>query len=345
MTLSFSAFCSQLTASPLLDAAILLTLAVVFVNGWTDAPNAIAAAVATSALSFRQAALMAGICNLLGGVCTAWLNAQVAYTIYSIADFSGQPDLALAALCAALTAIVGWAVAAWLFGLPTSESHALTAGLTGAAVALRGSFSAVHWWAWGRLLLGLILSVAAGFWLARLIWGVLPHGPRASRLFLRLQIPAAAGMSFCHGAQDGQKFMGVFLLCVTLAQGSEADGSFSVPLWLAVLCSLVMALGTCVGGGRIVRTIGTQLAPIDPCRGFAADLSGILCLLGATLLGLPVSTTHTKSAAIWGAGSLGPGHQVNRPVLAQLWLSWLLTFPCCGLIGYGAALLFLRRPL
>ncbi len=340
--MSLTLLFTQLVGNPLLLAAVLLTLAVVFVNGWTDAPNAIAAAVATSALSFRRAALLGGICSLLGGLCMVGINSQVAYVIYSIADFRGEPQQSLTALCAAMASIVIWAVAAWLFGLPTSESHALAAGLTGAAVALKGSFAAVNWWAWGQLLLGLFLSVAAGFLFARIFWSILPHDSQSARLFRRLQIPAAAAMSFCHGAQDGQKFMGVFLLCVTLAQGDQQQAAFSIPFWLALLCSFTMAAGTCVGGRRIVHTLGTRLVPLDTAQGFSADLSGILCLFGATALGLPVSTTHTKAAAIWGAGSAVNRRSFNGQVLTQLWSAWLLTFPCCGLIGYIMTMLLLH---
>ena len=141
-------------------------------------------------------------------------------------------------------------------------------------------------------------------------------------------------MAFMHGAQDGQKFMGVFLLCISLAGGQPFQDRFDIPFWLALLCSLVLALGVCTGGGRIVRTIGSNLVPIDPCRGLAADLSGMICLLGSTALGLPVSTTHTKTAAIWGAGSLGQRRRVNHGTLFRLWLVWLLTLPGCLLLGF-----------
>ena len=225
--LSLTLLFTQLVGNPLLLAAVLLTLAVVFVNGWTDAPNAIAAAVATSALSFRRAALLGGICSLLGGLCMVGINSQVAYVIYSIADFRGEPQQSLTALCAAMASIVIWAVAAWLFGLPTSESHALAAGLTGAAVALKGSFAAVNWWAWGRLLLGLFLSVAAGFLLARIFWSILPHDSQSARLFRRLQIPAAAAHVLLPRCSGWSKVYGsISALCHTCPGKSTAGGLF-----------------------------------------------------------------------------------------------------------------------
>ena len=151
----------------------------------------------------------------------------------------------------------------------------------------------------------------------------------------RGQVCAAGAMAFLHGAQDGQKFMGVFLLGAALAQGRQDWETFPRPLWLALLCGCVMALGTDLGGKRIVASLG-RAAPLTPKSGLAADLGGGLCLLLCTLLGLPVSTTHVKTAAILGAGRGGD----PRPVLAMV-LAWLLTFPGCTLLGFAAAKLFL----
>ena len=222
LTVSFFAYLSRLSDPGLLTASV-LTLAVILVNGWTDAPNAIATAVSTGALPFRRAVRLAAVCNLLGVVCMTCLNASVAETIYTIADFGPDTGDALTALCAALLAIVLWATAAWRFGIPTSESHALVAGVTGAAAALQGGLSNVQPAAWAKVLLGLLLSVGLGFLLGRrcagLVRRLFPLGHSTDRLFRRLQVPGAAAMAFLHGAQDGQKFMGVFLLSAALAQG------------------------------------------------------------------------------------------------------------------------------
>lgn len=166
MPLSLPEFLCQMAASPALTLTVLLTLAVLLVNGWTDAPNAIAAAVVTGALPFRPAVGLAALCNLLGVLCVTAVNTSVAETIYSIASFGGGPRAALAALCAAMASIVLWAAAAWWFGIPTSESHALVAGISGAAAALEGSLSCIRWDCWARVVLGLLVSVGAGFWAA-----------------------------------------------------------------------------------------------------------------------------------------------------------------------------------
>ncbi|NCB62753.1 MAG: inorganic phosphate transporter [Clostridia bacterium] len=342
MSVSYFDFIFQLSA-PRLCVVVVLTLAVILVNGWTDAPNAIATAVSTGALSFRAAVRLAAVCNLLGVVFMTAVNASVAETIYSIVDFGGKTGDALTALCAALTAIVLWATAAWFFGIPTSESHALVAGVSGAALALQGGFSNLHFEAWGKVLWGLALSVGLGYllgvWCLRLLLRLLPKA--APRAFRRLQVAGAALMAFLHGAQDGQKFIGVFLLGVALAQGRTDTETFLIPLWLMVLCALVMALGTSIGGKRIIDTVGRDMVSLDPRQGFAADLAGGVCLLASTVMGLPVSTTHTKTAAILGAGAAAHPGQVNRRVARSIVLTWVFTFPGCGLVGYFTARVFL----
>ena len=157
MTISLSEFLAQLAANPVLAVTVALTLGVVLVNGWTDAPNAIATCVSTRAMSARSAILMAAVFNFLGVLVMTMVNASVAATIYNMVDFGGNTADALTALCAALVAIVAWATAAWWFGIPTSESHALVAGISGAAAALEGSFSCIRWESWGRVLLGLLV--------------------------------------------------------------------------------------------------------------------------------------------------------------------------------------------
>ena len=333
MSTSFSVFWEQLNENPALALSVILTLGVLLVNGWTDAPNAIAGAVVTGALSFRRAVLLAAVCNFLGVLCVTTVSISVAETVYSIASFHGGPQVTSLALCAAMASVVVWAAAAWRWGIPTSESHALVAGLSGAAVALEGSASCLHGQRWGAVLLGLVLSTALGFgagwWLEQKVqrWSWSP------RTFQMLQIPGAAGTAFLHGAQDGQKFLGVFLLGAALAQGRQGDGIAQVPVWLMVLCAFVMALGTGVGGRRIIDTVGREMVTLGPREGFAADFAGILCLVAATSLGLPVSTTHTRTAALLGVGAAS-GTKVDWRIARSIALAWLCTFPGCMALGY-----------
>ena len=156
-------FLTMITENPMLAVSALLTLGVILVNGWTDAPNAIATCVSTRAIGVRKAIVMAAIFNFFGVLVMTAINASVAMTIYNIADFGNDARLSLIALCAAMSAIVIWAVAAWYFGIPTSESHALIAGITGAAVAIHGNFSGINASEWGKVLFGIVLSTLLGF--------------------------------------------------------------------------------------------------------------------------------------------------------------------------------------
>jgi len=339
MPLSFFDFLAQLARNPALTGTVMLTLAVLLVNGWTDAPNAIAGVVVTGALPFRPAVFLSAVCNILGVLCVTSVNASVAETVYSIASFGGGSRAALTALCAAMTAIVLWAALAWLFGIPTSESHALVAGVSGAAVALEGSLSCVRWDCWAKVVLGLLLSAVAGFWAGGAALRRLQSIKLSGHTVLLAQLSGAAAASFLHGAQDGQKFIGVFLLGTALAQGRGDESTFSVPLWLMVLCALFMALGTLMGGRRIIDTVGREMVSLGPRESLAADLGSIVCLLGATVLGLPVSTTHTRTCALMGVGSAA--ERTNWSVAGKIALAWLLTFPGCMAIGYWMAKLFL----
>ena len=336
MVSSFGDFLARAAGDPILALTALLVLAVVLVNGWTDAPNAIATAVATGVLPFRRAAVLAAVCNLLGVAGMTAYNATVAETLYSIADFGGDGRAALSALCAALCAIVAWAALAWRFGIPTSESHALVAGVTGAALAMPGGWANVQGAAWGRVLLGLGLSVTLGYWAGGFCHRLLVRLRPGAGLLRRGQVAGAAAMAFLHGAQDGQKFLGVFLLGCALTDGGRAEGVFSIPGWLMLLCAGVMALGTGIGGRRIINTVGRDMVSLSPGEGFAADLGGAVCLLFCTLAGLPVSTTHAKTAALLGVGAASGG-PVNRGVAGGIALTWLLTFPGCGAQGIQTA--------
>ncbi|NCE63246.1 inorganic phosphate transporter [Pseudoflavonifractor sp. 524-17] len=341
MPLSAFAFLSCALRTPALALVSGLLLAVLLVNGWTDAPNAIATAVAAGALSFRRAAALAAGCNLAGVLTAALFFPAVAQTVNAAADFGGDAATACAALCAALTAVVLWAVFAWYFGIPTSESHALLAGLAGAALALPGGWSNLRPQPWGRVALGLALSVWLGWRLGRVLARPLARAPLSPALCRAGQITGAAAMAFLHGAQDGQKFLGVFLLGAALAQGRWDPELFVIPLWLILLCALTMAFGTLVGGRRIVEKVGSGLVPLSPAAGLSADLAGGGILLLCTLLGLPVSTTHAKTSAILGAGT-ALGRQPNRTAVGSILLTWLFTFPGCAALGFLLARLLLR---
>ena len=345
--MSIMDFLSQMMDSPMLMVSSILTLGVILVNGWTDAPNAIATCVSTRAISVRKAIIMAAIFNFLGVFIMTSVNASVAFTIYKMVDFGGNSEMALIALCAAMAAIVIWATAAWYFGIPTSESHALIAGVSGAAVAIQNSFAGINGAEWIKVLYGIGLSTVLGFVMgflsAKLTAFLFRNKNRmeSERFFGGAQIAGGAAMAFMHGAQDGQKFMAIFLLGAAMSSGQGDASTFVVPIWLMILCSAVMGLGTSIGGYRIIKSVGMDMVKLKPYQGFAADFSATFCLLLSSLTGIPVSTTHTKTTSIMGVGAARRLSNVNWGVVKELVLTWIFTFPGCGLLGFGMAKLFL----
>ena len=247
MDVSFAGFCQQVFSNPVLMVTVVLTLGVIFVNGWTDAPNAIATCIATRCLKVRTAIMMSAVFNFLGVLVMTHINSAVASTISNMVDFGGQTDEALIALCAALFSIVVYSVAASVFGIPTSESHSLIAGLTGAAIAIHNGVGGVNFNEWVKVLYGLVLSLALGFFMGWVICKVITiicaamDRRRTNGFFTVAQIFGAAFMSFMHGAQDGQKFIGVLFLGVAFCNGQSSVQGMIIPVWLMLLCSTVMA--------------------------------------------------------------------------------------------------------
>ena len=348
MDISFTYFLEQMIMNPLLLMVVLLTLGVILVNGWTDAPNAIATCVVTRCLSPRVAIFMAALFNFLGVFIMSLLNSTVAETITRMVGFGTNSHEAIVALSAALFSIVLWSVLAWLFGIPTSESHALIAGLTGGAIALHGGLSGVNEKEWVKVIYGLVISVVLGFLLGFVICRIVViifrniKRKKTEKIFRFAQISGAAAMSFMHGAQDGQKFMGVILLSVLLSNGQSTENmSIEMPIWLMVICSVVMGLGTSIGGKKIIKSVGMDMVKLEKYQGFSADIAASISLLISSVLGIPVSTTHAKTTAIMGVGAVKRISAINFFVVKEMALTWVLTFPGCGLIGFIMTKIFM----
>ena len=341
-------FLNQMTANPLLFVAVSLTLGVILVNGWTDAPNAIATCVVTRCMPPRAAILMAAVFNFLGVFIMTKISNEVAVTITRMVNFgenSGRTVIIV--LCAAMLAIVTWATLAWVFGIPTSESHALIAGLTGGAMALNG-LDAVVWGQWIKVIYGIVISVLLGFGLAWVICKLVTviffkaDRPKSEPFFRGAQIVGAAAMAFMHGAQDGQKFMGIILLCVFTLQGSGvAASTFEIPMWLMIVCSIVMGAGTAMGGKKIIKSVGMDMVKIEKYQGFSADIASSIALVFCSVFGLPVSTTHVKTTSIMGVGAVKRISAINFGVVKEMVMTWILTFPGCGILAYIVTKLFL----
>jgi PiT family inorganic phosphate transporter len=315
---------------------LLLVLAAEFVNGWTDAPNSIATVVSTRVLSPFQALVMASLLNVLGAMSGTAVAATIGKGIV-------RPEaISVATVGAAMVAIVLWSTLAWAWGLPTSESHALIAGLSGAGLATAGP-AVLLWEGWSKVLVGLLFSTFLGFaaglgLTVAIYWACRNWKPgTVRRLFGRLQMLSAAFMAFSHGSNDGQKFIGAFTLTLVLAGFLP---HFEVPTWVILLCALTMGVGTAVGGWRIVKTMGLRLTKLEPVHGFAAETAAASAIELATRLGIPLSTTHTINTSIMGVGATRRLSAVRWGVGSEIVTAWILTFPVCGLIAWVMAKLF-----
>lgn len=323
--------------SALLIITGLLILAAEFVNGWTDAPNAIATVISTRVLSPRMAVLLATLLNFIGTL----VGIEVAKTIGK--GIVVPESITLVAVAAAMVSIVIWSSVAARFGLPTSESHALIAGLSGSALASSG-FSALQWEGWKKVIAGLGFSTFLGFFGALMIMilmyllfrNVLPS--RMTMASKILQFFAFGFMAFSHGTNDGQKFIGVFALSLLLA-GVYTE--FTVDLWVQVVAAGAMGLGTAFGGWRIIRTMGGKLTNLTVTQGFAAQLSAGSVIQAASYFGIPLSTTHTINTSIMGVAAARRISAVRWPIALQIVMAWILTFPVCGALSFALTALAL----
>lgn len=353
----------------LIIVVILVALAFEYINGFHDTANSIATVVSTKVLTPRQAIIMSAVTNLLG----ALLWTAVAKTIAGGLVDTSLFNLNSATLICALFGAIAWDLLTWYVGLPTSSSHALVGGLCGAALAAaRGNWhviiwsqpDAVHWFKGKGLLWKIIapmfispcLGLVLGFLLMSLLYFALRKARprRVNAVFGKLQMVSAAGMGLMHGTNDAQKTMGMITIALITATG---DGTFNhlpgwlsflrtaVPAkghdpeiltWVKVVCAMTMAAGTAAGGWRIIRTLGHKVVKLQPINGFAAETSSATVIGLATLLGIPVSTTHNISAAIMGVGAAKRLNAVRWTVVERMMWAWVLTLPVTAALSYLA---------
>jgi inorganic phosphate transporter, PiT family len=308
-----------------------------FANGWTDAPNAIATVVSTRVLRPYHAVAMAAVLNLAGALA---VGTAVAETI--AAGIVSPSAVTLETIAAAVLAAAFWAMGAQLFGMPSSETHALVASLLGAGFA-SGGLDALEWSGTSKVVYSLFTSppvaFLSGFMLMVLIYRLFRRArPRTvRRTFGRGQVLSAAFMAFSHGANDAQKAMGVITLALFLG-GHLPD--LSVPLWVIFVAALTMAAGTSVGGWRVIRTIGLKMTKLEPVNGFAAETAAAAIITGAARFGIPLSTTHVIGSSIMGVGATRRLSAVRWGVAGQVVGTWVLTWPGCMLLGYVLGRIF-----
>ncbi|MGH2819406.1 MAG: inorganic phosphate transporter [Actinomycetota bacterium] len=314
-----------------------------FANGWTDAPNSIATVVSTRVLRPFHAVFMAGFLNLAGAIL---VGTAVAETISE-----GIVDPTFVSLNTIAAAVLGatlWALGAQYFGLPSSESHALVAGLIGAGFAA-GGLDALLAEGPEKTGIGLVTSPVGGFFIALLLMVAIYRvfarfrPTTVRRFFGKAQIGSAAFMAFSHGANDAQKTVGIVALAILIDQrGREvvAQGDVRIEFWMILSAALVMGVGTMVGGWRVIRTIGLRLTKLEPVHGFAAETGAAIVITGAARLGIPVSTTHAIGSAIMGVGATERLSAVRWGIAGQVVSAWILTWPTCALLGFLLEKLF-----
>ncbi len=341
MEITFLSFLNSFVHSYSLFIITLLISIVMFMNGCLDVPNAIATCISTRSLSPKLGMILALISNTLGLIIMTYVSSNVAKSVFQLVHFEGDYTASLITLCCAMVAICIWCLLSWKFGIPSSQSHALIAGISGAAIALMGNFSAINFQEWKKVLYGLIfvnlLSFIIGYLNTKIIELVCKNMDRrkTNRFFKYTQIVGALSTCFMNGAQDGQKFMSFLLLGLVLSNGMDQNAiHFTIPIWLLLYTSMIICFGAIVGGMRIIKTIGTKVAKVERYQGTSADIASSICLFASSLLGIPVSSTHTKNCAVMGVGASRRLSNVNWTIAKNIVITWFLTFPFCGLLGY-----------
>jgi PiT family inorganic phosphate transporter len=355
----------------LVFTVVLVALIFTYTNGFHDTANSIATVVGTKVLTPRQAIVLATVTNLLGAMTGAAVAKTIASGLVNagVVPVSASSCMLICALIAA----IAWNLLTWYYGLPSSSSHALVGGLCGAALAAaHGDWNAViwsrspgaghPWWDGGgvlfKVVIPMVVSPILGLVIAFLIMTVLYvalHNWRpftVTRTFGKLQLLSSAYMGFSHGTNDAQKTMGIIALALMAAtksgvfdhlpplfsflrcpEAAEASGPH-IALWIKILCALTMAAGTAAGGWRVIKTLGHKLVRLQPVHGFAAETAGATVLLGAAVLGMPVSTTHVITTSIMGVGAAKRLSALKWSVAERIVWAWIFTIPVSAVIAY-----------
>ncbi|ULO06917.1 inorganic phosphate transporter [Paenibacillus sp. 19GGS1-52] len=311
---------------------VFLALAFDFINGFHDTANAIATSVSTRALKPRTAIVMAASMNFIGALLFTGVAKKIGGSITDPTLLDNGINIVIATLIAAII----WNLVTWWFGIPSSSSHALIGALAGAVYVGAGS-AHINWSGFIEIVEGLILSPLIAFAVGYIIMTILkwifakksPH--TVNKGFRSMQILTAALQSFTHGTNDAQKAMGI--ITFALVTSGHLKSMDVVPLWVKIAAATSMALGTSIGGWKIIKTMGTKIFKIEPINGFAADISGASVIFSATLLNLPVSTTHAITSAILGVGSAKRFSAVKWGLAGRIVITWFITIPLSAVLA------------
>ena len=325
-------------AFPLLVGLILVALAFDYLNGLHDAANSIATVVATRLLSPVRAVIFAAFFNF-----AAYFLTIAFPSLHAVAETIGkglidQRVVTPAVIFGALGGAMFWNIVTWLRGIPSSSSHALVGGMIGAGVAHAG-ITGVQWTGLNKTLLAIVLSPTIGMMLEMTVMLASSwifrrsSSAQAERSFRVLHLCSSAAYSLSHGLNDAQKTMGI--ITVLLYSTGNLTGPFEVPHWVAISCYVAIALGTMTGGWKIIETMGSRITKLSQHQGFSASMAGSIVLFGASAMGIPVSTTHTITGAIIGAGTARRASAVRWGVAKSVVAAWIITIPASALVGAG----------
>jgi len=322
--------------SVLIILILVAALSFDYINGFHDTANAIATVISTRVLTPTAAIIMAAILNITG----AMVATNVASTIAKGIIDPGKATETL--VLAAVIGAIGWNLITWLYGIPSSSSHALIGGLVGAAVAKAGP-SIVMWKGLlDKVVYPLVASPIAGFLVAFAVMSVITmlfaktNAGKAGGAFRKLQLVSSALMAYSHGQNDAQKSMGIITLAL-FTNGLIAKAE--VPFWVKIACACAMGLGTAAGGWRIIKTLGHKIIRLDPVHGFAAETSGAAVILTASHFGMPISTTHAITASVFGVGASKRVSAVRWQVATNILVAWVVTIPAGAAMGAIAYLI------
>jgi len=356
---------------PLLIVTVILILGVLFVNGWSDAPNAISTCISTKTMRVTPALIMGAVMNFIGLMFMFYISTSVAQTIQKMMSFNSGGDpynltieqslLALKIISASMISVIIFGVVCSLFGIPSSQTHSLIGGLVGAglsAITLGHSDISINWGfgftdPLGKVFYGLILSCVFGFIAGFLFVKLLEFLCRKlnrnhTRPFFKwAQIISGGSLAFVHGAQDGMQFVGVCFLAVQIAanlNGTPVNSDFfsANNLWyVGLICSLAIGVGTMCGGKKIIKKVAMEMTPLEPYQAFATDFSSAVGIFIATFFGFPISTSQVKAFSIIGVGATKGVKHVEWRTVGEMCLTWIITFPGCGIIAYLFGLLLI----
>lgn len=309
----------------------IIIILLIFTNAITDAANAISTVVGTNVLSFRKAAYLSAIFNLVGIIVMCFINFSVAENMATIINFENGISGIISILSAMISVII-FALIAMMFGIPTSETHALIAGLTGSCIAF-GNLENINFEEWSKVIIGLFWSIIGTYAFCKVLKKILNQKIEKykKRKIERYQIISSIGLSFMHGAQDGLKFIGIFIIYLCGIKNIDISSNLEVTenIWVILLVSSVMAIGVGCGGKKIVDNVGKNITSLSNADAIITDIGTIIALFTASILGIPVSTTHCKTVSV-----ISVGENNNKSIVSSIIKAWIFTFPICILLGF-----------